>query len=378
MKCRGRALKSVAVVVVAALAGAVLAACSSSGGSGSSGLKTVTIGTPNAGFSPQGINYLIADRLGYFKAEGLKVKVVNLGTVAGMQSALATGKIDFATYADTFFGQVYAKGQDLRGIGFYEFTYPFKYGIAVNPDSDITSLSQLSGKTVGTVSFNQSDYLVGQKLLEGANATNVKWIATGIGTLSGHALQSNKIAALAYSDTGFGQILGAGIPLRFLSLPADHPQVGGQIMVATNDIWTKHRAWATGLARAISKASVYTLANPTAAAYQYLKSYPTSAAAGKSLSDQLATIQTSVVLRAKLFHNGSDPLGTISKQNVEDSLAFAGGDPAKVDLSKAYSNDVVAAANKFDATAIQTAAKNYKVPGLDGDVKLPDFPAGTP
>lgn len=381
MKCRTRALRAGTIGAVCAAAFAlVLSACGASQAdlAKSNGLTQVVIGTPNAGFSPQGINYLIADRLGYFKQQGLSVKVVNLGTVQGMQSALATGKIDFATYADTFLAQVYAKHQDLRGKGFYEFTYPFKYGIAVNPNSDIRSLSQLAGKTVGTVSFNQSDYLVGKKLAANAGAGNVKWIATGIGTLSGRALQSNKVAALAYSDTGFGQILGAGIPLRFLPIPTDHPDVGGQVMVASDKIWNDHRKLAQGLARGIAEASVYTLANPTAAAYQYLKSYPTAAPAGESLSQQLAAIEQSVVLRAKLFHDGSQPLGAVSKENLDGALIFSDGDPAKIDMGTSFSNAVVSYANQFDAAAVRQAAKKYQVPGLTGAVPLPDFPPGTP
>lgn len=382
MKCRtrGRRLGLVAAIgsVVAALA---LSACGSSQGGltkSANGITQVTIGTPNSGFSPQGINYLIAERLGYFKQQGLSVKVVNLGTVQGMQSALATGKIDFATYADTFLAQVVARHQDLRGKGFYEFTYPFKYGVAVNPNSDIHQLSQLAGKTVGTVSFNQSDYLVGKALAADAGAANVHWIATGIGTLSGRALQSGKIAALAYSDTGFGQILGAGIPLRFLPIPDSHPIVGGQVMVASDEVWQHHRKLASGLARAIAEASVYTLANPTAAAYQYLKAYPTTAPAGKSLADQLGAIEQSVVLRSKLFTDPGQPLGTVSKSNMDSALKFAGGDPTKSDMSKSFSNALVGYANQFDANAIRTSAKNYKVPGLTGSVRLPDFPPGTP
>jgi ABC-type nitrate/sulfonate/bicarbonate transport system substrate-binding protein len=383
MKFRLRFLRIATIAVVGAAAGAMaLSACGSSGGSaassGGANLTTVTIGTPNAGFSPQGVNYLVASRLGYFKQQGLQVNIVNFGSVQAMQSALATGKIDFATYADTFFGSVYAQHQDLHGMGFYEFAYPFKYGIAVNPSSNVTSMSQLSGQTIGTVSFNQSDYLVGQKLLAAAGATNNHWIATGIGAQSGRALQTGKIAALAYSDTGFGQILGSNIPLRFLPLPSNAPDVGGQIMVANDNIWEHHRQEAAELSRAISEASVYTLANPTAAAYQYLESYPTTAPAGEPLNQQLAAIEISVVLRARLFTDGSAPLGTVSKENVDAALSFVGGNPQTVNVSGTYSNSLISYANDFSAAAIQKAAKNFKVPGLNAPVKLPTFPAGTP
>jgi NitT/TauT family transport system substrate-binding protein len=384
MKFRPRFLRITTIAAVCAAAGTMLlSACGSSGsnaasGGGGANLTTVTIGTPNAGFSPQGVNYLIASRLGYFAQQGLQVNIVNFGSVQAMQSALATGKIDFATYADTFFGSVYAQHQNLHGTGFYEFTYPFKYGIAVNPSSSVTSMSQLSGKTIGTVSFSQSDYLVGQKLLAAAGAQNIHWIATGIGAQSGRALQTGKIAALAYSDTGFGQILGSNIPLRFLPLPSNAPDVGGQIMVANDSIWDNHRQEAAELARAISEASVYTLANPTAAAYQYLESYPTTAPAGEPLNEQIAAIEISVVLRARLFNDGSEPLGTVSKENVDAALSFVGGNPQAVNVSSTYSNSVVSYANKFNAAAIQKAAKSFKVPGLNAPVKLPTFPAGTP
>jgi hypothetical protein len=154
--------------------------------------------------------------------------------------------------------------------------------------------------------------------------------------------------------------------------------VGGQVMVASDKIWNDHRKLAEGLARGISEASVYTLANPTAAAYQYLKSYPTAAPAGESLSQQLAAIEQSVVLRAKLFHDGSAPLGTVSKENLDGALIFSGGDTAKIDMGTSFSNAVVSYANQFDSAAVRQAAKKYQVPGLTGAVPLPDFPPGTP
>jgi hypothetical protein len=166
--------------------------------------------------------------------------------------------------------------------------------------------------------------------------------------------------------------------LRFLPIPADHPIVGGQVMVASDEIWQHHRKLASGLARAISEASVYTLANPTAAAYQYLKSYPTTAPAGKSLSDQLAAIEQSVVLRSKLFTDPGHPLGTVSKANMDSALKFAGGDPTTGAMSKVFSNALIGYANQFDADKIRQAAKDYHVPGLTGPVPLPDFPPGTP
>jgi hypothetical protein len=123
---------------------------------------------------------------------------------------------------------------------------------------------------------------------------------------------------------------------------------------------------------------VYTLANPTAAAYQYLESYPTTAPPGEPLNQQLAAIEISVVLRARLFTDNPEPLGTVSKENVDAALSFVGGNPQSINTSTTYSNSLVSYANKFNPAAIKQAAKNFKVPGLNAPVKLPAFPAGTP
>jgi NitT/TauT family transport system substrate-binding protein len=371
---------------------ALLSACSS-GTSASSdsaanpatkaaGLTNIVVATPNTGFSPQSINFEIADYLGYYKQQGLQVTFENLGTPQAVFGALTTGKAQFAIMNDTSMAAAAAQGQAIGGTAFYEFTYPFKYGVAVNPSSKVKKLSQLKGTTVGTDSFGQSEYNVGQIMLakSGVSATDVHWLATGTGVSSGQALQKGQISALFYSDAGFGSILSAGIPLRFLPIPKGVPQVGGQMVVASTKVWADQRGLATKMATAINETNTFILANPTAASYAYLKQFPTAAPPGNSLSDQIAAVSLPVQLRMKLYTppagHGLLP-GEVYGQSFKDSLTFQSLSTS-TNVSKLYSNAVAKASNKFNVAAVQKRAKNYKVPGIKGAVAIPKVPAGTP
>jgi NitT/TauT family transport system substrate-binding protein len=375
-----------------AVASASLAACGSSASpssgaasgsaSGSTaGLTSITIGTPNAAYSPQSINFEIADYLGYYKQQGLSVTIDNLGTPQGVLSALSTGRIDFAILPDATITATVAGGQAIKATAFYEFAYPFKYGVAVNPSSGISSISQLKGKTIGTDSFGQSEYNVGQVLLteSGVSENQVHWLATGLGVASGQALQRNRIAGLFYSDAGFGLILAAGIPMKFLPLPPGVPQVGGQFVLASDKVWNSAagKAQAAKLATAIGEASTFIQANPTAAAYAYLKQVPTAAEPGEALSKQIAGVELPVRLRMKLFTPPSGlKLGQVNPQNFSDAITFQKLKP--FGISSLYSNAVIAAANSFSVAKIQQQAKSYKVPGITGQVPVVSIPAGTP
>ena len=73
---------------------------------------------------------------------------------------------------------------------------------------------------------------------------------------AGVALQRGAIDALAYYDTGFGQIEGAGIPFKLLPLPKNVPMVGGQFLMALRERIAKDRDLIVGYGRSVAKASV--------------------------------------------------------------------------------------------------------------------------
>ena len=114
-----------------------------------------------------------------------------------------------------------------------------------------------------------TDYPVTRAVLQNLGIDpdkDVTWIAVGAGITAGVALQRGVIDALAYFDTGFGQIEAAGIAMRMLDRPKNIPLIGGLFISAKDSFLKENRKVAVGFARAVNKASEFLLANPEAGA----------------------------------------------------------------------------------------------------------------
>src|SRR5690606_34754976 len=119
---------------------------------------------------------------------------------------------------------------------------------------------------------------------------DVSWLATGAGVPAGVALQRGTIDALAYFDTGFGQIEAAGIPIRILQRPEKTPMIGGLYVSGNRDFIDKNQDLAVSFGRSISRASHFILANPEAGAKAFLQMYPELAPRGASDEEALTTL----------------------------------------------------------------------------------------
>src|SRR5215813_6462441 len=111
-------------------------------------LQKLKLGFGTKIVSPMIANILIPEYLGYYKQEGLTLEFFPLGPNTVVMEQIASKRIDFATGVPTVQLPVVARGETLPTMNFYEFTYPFKYGLATNPDSKIKSFEDLKGKTL--------------------------------------------------------------------------------------------------------------------------------------------------------------------------------------------------------------------------------------
>ena len=149
-----------------------------------------------------------------------------------------------------------------------------------------------------------TDYPVTRAVLQNIGIDpdkDVTWIAVGAGVSAGVALQRGVIDALAYFDTGFGQIDAAGIGMRMLPRPANVPLIGGLFISATANFLKDNRKTAIGFARAVNKASEFLLANPEAGARAFLKLYPETAPRGASEADAVKSILFAANRRIPLY-----------------------------------------------------------------------------
>jgi len=109
-------------------------------GAAAQDLQKLKLGFGTKIVSPMIANILIPEYLGYYRREGLTLEFFPLGPNTVVMEQIASKRIDFATGVPTVQLPVVARGETLPTVNFYEFTYPFKYGLATNPDSRIGAL----------------------------------------------------------------------------------------------------------------------------------------------------------------------------------------------------------------------------------------------
>jgi NitT/TauT family transport system substrate-binding protein len=189
--------------VAAVLACGALAACGSSGsssaGSGAStaaGSGTISINfgdlSPNSTLTP----FYVAVDQGFFKKVGLNVTVQKFtGGGATSVAALATGSVQIASGGPTNFIGDLAKGV-INGK-LFGMTVDSGYDLVVS--KDITSISQLKGKTVGVSGANSSDDIFLDATLAhyGISPSDVTTITAGTTAERLIALSTGKIQAIA-------------------------------------------------------------------------------------------------------------------------------------------------------------------------------------
>ena len=333
-------------------------------------LTPFKFGLANKSMSPTSAPFALPEQLGYFRQEGLTVEVVPLGSDAALAAAVDQERLDAMVGVPSFLLPLLARQHSSPFISYFEYTYPFKWAVAVKPGSPLRSLADLRDRTVGVSNLGTSDYAIGRKLLQMSGIDpdkGVSWLATGEGVAAGRALERGDVAALIYYDTGFGTIEGAGIRLDYLPLPSDVPKVGG-LYIATKATALASRGDAlAGFARAVAKADLFMQANPDAAAYILLSAFPEMAPVGRSLREKIASVAVPLRKRNPILSN-YDPtvteLGAISQAEVAADLQFLGlsGQLSLDQAWRTYSNALIPDINRFDREAVRRQAAAYAVP----------------
>ena len=328
-----------------------------------SGLPAIRFGNGLKSMSPVIINTVIGEGLGYNKAEGFRLEPLALGSNANVMVATDKGDCQIGIGVPSVLLPLYSKKEMPPLVSFYQYTYPYKWDVAVSPDSDIKTYADLKGKKIGVSDLGATDYPVTRNVLKSLSIDpdrEAQWIAVGAGVQAGVALQRGAIDALAYFDTGFGQIEVAGIPLRYLERPKSLPLIGGQTLMARRDWLDANRTLATGFARSVAKASIYLTANPVAGAKAFLEMYPEVAPRGMAQADAIKQVVTAIGRRITLYQPpyANTKMGATNPDELKLEAEFVG---LKIDdVAPLFTNTLIDDINTFDADAIRAAARAVK------------------
>jgi NitT/TauT family transport system substrate-binding protein len=390
-----RSRRTTAALAIASAIALTAAACGG-GGSGSGDkaadgtpLKSIKLGIPSPAVTVFSATYAIGQYTGCYKRYGYKFSTTVTTNPAQLTAAMHRGSVDVGVPgSDQYLNMLKtingSGANDLPLTAFYQLYYPFKYGMAVKPGSDVTNLKQLEGKTVGVDVLSDSSSTALKALLKanGVDDSKVKIIATGTGAASGQALDSGKVAGLFYYDVGFGTILQAGIKLQFLTVNGKAPylNVSGIDAIANSNDIAKDKAKFQAFARCTTEGDIFVENNPQAAAYIMLKMYPTLGKPGESTEKQVEDLTLPLLLRQKLIAN-PDPKGTYGQINpdefTQDMKILTDQAPGSVDTPKIYTNDLVPKLTDAEIATVKKQAQDFKIPGV-GNIPLPTIPPNAP
>jgi NitT/TauT family transport system substrate-binding protein len=328
-------------------------------------LTKISMGFGIKSINPIIINILIGEGLGYYKEEGLQFTARPLGTNSNAQIAVDKGDTQFAVGASSFQMPLYAKHQLPKIVNFFEYTYPYKWDVAVLPNSPLTTYESLKGKKIGVSDLGTTDYPVTRAAIHNIGLDpdkDMQWIAVGAGVTAGVALQRGVIDALAYFDTGFGQIEAANIPLRMLPRPKNVPLIGGLFLSAMENYIKANRKTCVGFARGVAKSSEFLLANSEAGAKVFLKLYPETAPRGASQADAVRSVLFAAKRRIPLYRPPypNTKMGFIHEDELIREAKFLVLDSIK-DVKPLFTDDMIDEINNFDRAKIIDQAKNYKI-----------------
>ena len=327
-------------------------------------LRKIRMGFGIKSVNPIIINILIGEGLGYNREEGFSFSAAPLGTNSNVMIALDKGDLEFGVGTPSFQLPLYAKNELPPIVNYYEYTYPYKWDVAVQPGSPVQRYQDLKGRKIGVSDLGTTDYPVTRAVLRNLGIDpdkDVQWLAVGAGVTAGVALQRGVIDALAYFDTGFGQIEAAGIEMRMLPRPKEVPLIGGLFISARADFLKNNRKLAVGFARAVNKSSEFLLANPEAGARVFIKLFPETAPRGASEADAVKSILFAAKRRIPLYRPPypDTKMGFIRESELMLDAKFLGLDSIK-DIKPLMNNEMIDEINNYDREKIIAQAKAYK------------------
>ena len=317
----------------------------------------VALSFPNGPVFPY---YSVAEELGYFAQEGVKAVLVTTPGSGAAYKAMASGQTDVAHAQPAQVLNGLALGEDV--VAWYVLYQGHVFQFVTTADSPVRRVADLKGAKVGVSSVAGGQYAYLIATLEGAGLTvgpgkDVEVAEIGRGGAAGIALRERRVAAYSASFVDMLVIRQQGIEIRELK---EGPSANffSDVLVARRATLREPRV-AVGLPRAIAKATVFCFENQEACWRIVAKHVPDTARRPEFTRPLLA--ETLVLHRLPAEARGQWGFHRADAwQAVHDYLVRSGQLTKPVDVSRAFTNEYIAAINQFDPAAVKAEAKAFR------------------
>jgi NitT/TauT family transport system substrate-binding protein len=308
--------------------------------------------------------YAVPKALGYFKDEGLNVKLV--GASGGVQGGqlLESGAAQIgASLAE---GVMQMREQGATPVAFFTLKQNNGYWISVPLDSPIKTLADLKGKTVGLpVAGGGTKMILDESMREAGVDPVYTPVVIGYGPAAATAINDKKVDAAVLWDAAYALMENQGMTFRYIELPIQD-KIAGFSLMATQKYIASDAKTVEGFCRAATKGLVYTLANKKDAVAKFYKEFPQSVPADVELSkaiEQGVHVLDMYLDRAMkgvpkdAKYGAIDPAKWVmSKQIYTQYGLMKGSSPVET----AYTSSFIEGCNKFDLAPVRAAAMAAK------------------
>ncbi len=316
--------------------------------------------------TPANVVLWVGKPLGYFAEEGVDPHFFFARGGTEVAQNIANGSAFMGIPSVDPMLNASVRGTDLGLVGVYLYFQKNIYHLAVPKDSPITQISQLKGKRIGVISFgNPSELLAKAALREvGVDPAEATFLPLGVQEQVGAALRGGQVDAISNVDFTFIAIEGAGMPLRILQPPPLLAKLFGQVLGVRRDSVRDDRKTVVGLARAVAKATVFTLANPEAAVRLHWKMFPESKPKNKTEAEALRDSLKILASRATIWSIEDAPVrkwGYMDPSRWDAMVRILGLEGKVKDPQRFFTDALLDDINRFDEAKIREQARAYRV-----------------
>nr|WP_026459349.1 ABC transporter substrate-binding protein [Schaalia vaccimaxillae] len=331
-----------------AAAALILSACSSAPSDQSSAVEqtqstiaaeSVTVGLtyiPNVQFSP----VYVAEDHGLFDDRGIDATIRHHGSDEGLFTALISGEEHVVVASGDEAMVARDQGMDLVSIGAYYRSYPAT--VIVPADSDIDSLDDLKGKSIGIPGEYGSNWYAALSALKQAGLTREDVKIESIGYTQQAAIAQKSVdAVIGFTNNDLVQMRRGGIDVRTVDLDPEQTALVAASIITTRQWAQDNPEQAKAVVSAITSGTQMILNDPELAISATQKRDDTL-----TQEEQLDTARAVLQATLELMVDDSGKASAVQDLDVWKNMAvFLADVPDLVsttpDAGKAVTNDYV-------------------------------------
>jgi NitT/TauT family transport system substrate-binding protein len=316
-------------------------------------LRTMNVIMPlprSANFYP----IVSGEALGYFADEGIKVNLLPSSTTVPYVAFVQNGQAELAMLDAPQTFQAVQAGIKIKVI--YEAHQKAPEGIAVLDGSDIKSLDDLKGKTVGLVSDRDRVTLAIALNYRNIPASEVNTVVVGdAGPTMATALKNGRVVAIAGATPDWLSLEAAGMSIRMIT-PDEMTEQPANSFVVSADRMEELRKPLEGFFRAYSKGMEVAKIDPAVLSAMLKKAVPEewpNDEFGQKFVDASVDLAFSVTKRR----------GDLQPENwkaVQPPMVTVGELNSEIDPSTFLDDSVIGPANDYSLDDVVADVKAWK------------------